>query len=68
MRSRVRVPRKTKAATAKLREWRAMLIRKRGQILGHVEARDRTATELAAVVEFNLSAEQRKRLVLRERV
>jgi hypothetical protein len=44
-----------------------MLIRKRGQILGYVEARDRTAAELAAVAEFELSPEQQKRLVVQER-
>jgi hypothetical protein len=38
-----------------------------GQVLGYVEARDRTAAELAAVAEFNLTEEQRKRLVVQER-
>jgi hypothetical protein len=34
---------------ARLLLFRAMLIRKRGQMLGYVEAADRAAAELAAV-------------------
>jgi hypothetical protein len=45
-----------------------MLIRKRGQVLGDVEAPDMKAAELAAAREFKLTAEQRKRLVLQERI
>ena len=60
-RSRIRVPAKPKAATAKLRQWRASLIRKHSQVLGYIEARDRTAAKLAAVAESNLTEEQRKR-------
>jgi hypothetical protein len=62
---RRRVPRKAKAATPP-RQWRAALIRKHGQVLGYVEARTRAAAELAAAAEFNLTAEQRKRLVVQE--
>jgi len=62
----VRVPAKA-TTTAKLRQWRALLIRKHGQVLGTVEARDRAAAERAAVAEFNLDADQRKRLVVQER-
>ena len=38
-----------------------------GQFLGYVEAPDRAAADLAAVRAFNLSGEQRKRLLVRER-
>jgi hypothetical protein len=40
---------------------RASLIRKRTEFLGHVEAPDREAAEAAAVEEFKLNDEQRKR-------
>ena len=39
----------------------------RAQVLGYVDARDRAAAERAAVAEFNLSDERRKRLVVQER-
>ena len=68
LRSRIRVSAKAKSREAKPRQWRAMLIRKRGQVLGDVEAPDMKAAELAAAREFKLTAEQRKRLVLQERI
>jgi len=49
------------------RSWRASLIRRRGQVLGNVETPSREAAEAAAVQEFNLTAEQRSRLVVQER-
>jgi hypothetical protein len=49
---------------AKLRSWRISLIRKRGQHLGTVEAPNERAAEAAAVAEFDLSADQRHRLVI----
>jgi hypothetical protein len=52
---------------AKLRTWRISIIRKRGQYLGTVEAPDEKAAEAAAVAEFDLSVEQRRRLVVSER-
>jgi hypothetical protein len=52
---------------AKLRSWRVSIIRKGGQYLGTVEARDAEAAEAAAVTEFDLGDEQRRRLVLQER-
>jgi len=52
---------------AKLRSWRVSLIRKRGQYLGTVEASNEKTAETAAVAEFDLSDEQRRRLVVRER-
>ena len=58
----------TKVKAPLLRSWGATLIRKRGQFLGWVEARDREAAEAAAVRAFNLSDDQRRRLLVRERV
>jgi len=52
---------------AKLRSWRVSLTRKRGQYLGTVEAPNEKAAEAAAVAEFDLSDEQRRRLVVSER-
>ena len=57
---------KRSGKTPELRRWRVSLIRKRGEFLGYVEAPDREAAEAAAVEEFKLTAEQRKRLVLEE--
>jgi hypothetical protein len=50
-------------AAAKLRSWRVSTIRKRGQYLGTVEAPNEKAAEAAAVAEFDVSDEQRRRLV-----
>ncbi len=50
----------------KNRTWAVSLIRKHGQFLGFVEAADRKAAEAAAVVRFNLTEEQRGRLVIQE--
>jgi hypothetical protein len=52
---------------AKLRSWRVSIIRKRGQYLGTVEAANEKAAEAAAVAEFDLSSEQRRRLFVQER-
>jgi hypothetical protein len=51
-----------------LKTWRVSLIRKRGQILGDVEAPNRDAAEAAAIREFSLTEEQRRRLVVQERL
>ena len=48
------------------RTWRVAIVRKRGEFLGTVEAVDREAAEAAAVEAFNLTDEQRKRLVVQE--
>jgi hypothetical protein len=59
---------RTKAKTsARVRSWRASLIRKRSQVLGDVEAPSREAAEAAAVRVFNLNEYQRSRLVVQER-
>ena len=48
------------------RMWRVSLIRKRTEFIGRVWAPDRKAAEIAAVEEFKLNDEQRKRLVLQQ--
>jgi hypothetical protein len=37
------------------------------EFLGHVSAPDRTSAKIAAVEKFNLTVEQRRRLVVQER-
>jgi hypothetical protein len=58
-----RPPKKSKAT--KLRSWRVSLLRQRAQYLGTVEASDERAAEAAAVSQYDLDEEQRKRLVVR---
>ena len=53
--------------TVPIRSWRASLIRKKGQVLGDVEAPSREAAEAEAVRTFNLSPGQRSRLMVQER-
>jgi len=55
-----------KPTDAKLRSWRVSVLRSRAQHLGTVEATNVKAAEAAAVAEFNLSDEQRRRLVVQE--
>jgi hypothetical protein len=52
---------------AKLRNWRVSILRERLRYLGTFDARDEKTAAAAAVAEFNLTDEQRKRLVLQER-
>jgi hypothetical protein len=54
-----------KSKATKLRSWRVSLLRQRGHYLGTVEASDERAAEAAAVAEYDLDEEQRKRLVVR---
>jgi hypothetical protein len=50
------------------REWRVVLIRNWGELLGWVNAPDPEAAEIEATKLFNLNDWQRKRLLLRERL
>jgi hypothetical protein len=61
-RPRTQKPANTNPRGAASRFWRASLIRKRAQIFGDVEVPIREAAEAAA---FQLSAEQRSRLVMK---
>jgi hypothetical protein len=65
--SRPHKPSKANPRAIASRSWRASLIRKKGQVLGDVEAPNREAAEAEAVRTFNLSPEQRSQLVVQER-
>jgi hypothetical protein len=65
--SSLRSPTKAKTST-RLRSCGVVLIRSKGQFLGWVEAPDAKAAEAAAIRSFNLSEEQRRRLLVRERL
>jgi hypothetical protein len=64
---RRRGPAKKKVGAAKLRTWRVSILRNRVQFLGFVEAPDRQTAEAAAAKQFNISEEQRTRLIVQER-
>jgi hypothetical protein len=54
-------------AAAKLRSWRVIIIRSKGEHLGTVEAVDRERAEAAAIKYFDLDQDQRGRLLILER-
>jgi hypothetical protein len=49
---------------AEVRDWRVSIVRKKLERLGRVAAADREAAETAAIEEFKLNDEQRKRLLI----
>jgi hypothetical protein len=53
-------------SAAKLRNWRASILRSRVEYLGKVEAADAKAAEALAAKTFKLDGERRKRLAVRE--
>jgi hypothetical protein len=55
-----------KPAAKKPRAWRVLLMRARSQNLGIVYAANAEAAEAAAVAEFNIRDDQRRRLIVRE--
>ena len=55
------------AKVLRLRSWRVSILRARPHYIGDVHAPDQKSAEAAAVAEFNLDHEQRKRLMVRER-
>jgi hypothetical protein len=57
---------KKKLTAAKLRSWRVIIMRSRGEYLGSVEAPDRERAEAVAIKLFDLHLEQRRRLLIRE--
>jgi hypothetical protein len=67
MSSRPRKPSNTNLHATASRSWRASLIRRKGQVLGDVEAPSREAAEAEAVRTFGLTPDQRRRLVVQER-
>jgi hypothetical protein len=61
-------PRRKLAANrkaAKLRSWRVSILRQRAHYVATVQAPGERSAEAAAVAEFNLNEEQRKRLAVR---
>jgi hypothetical protein len=49
----------------KLRSWRATLMRSRTHFLGIVYAPDEKSAEAAAIAEFKIGADMRRRLIVR---
>jgi hypothetical protein len=60
----MRAPKKKRTA-AKLRAWRASLMRSRNHILGIVYAADEKSAEAAAIAEFKIGEDMRRRLIVR---
>ena len=56
-----------KLTVANLRSWR-IIMRSRGEYLGSVEAPDRERAEAVAIKLFALDDDQRRRLLIRERL
>ena len=56
---------KKKVAGEKLRVWRIALMRSRLHYLGVVYAPDERSAEAAAVAEFKIGGDQRRRLIVR---
>ena len=57
------MPKPSNRKAAKLRFWRVSLLRARAQYIGDVHTPDQKSAEAAAVADFKLDPEQRKRLV-----
>jgi hypothetical protein len=55
-----------KKAGEKLRPWRVALMRSRTHYLGVVYAPDEKSAEAAAIAEYKIGEEQRRRLIVRE--
>lgn len=60
------MPPKKKSTAVKLKNWRVAILRQRAQYLGTVQAPDQRTAEAAAVAQFDLDEERRKRLAVRE--
>jgi hypothetical protein len=60
------MPSSKKPPKQTLRSWRVSLLRARAIPLGTVKAPDERTAEAAAVAQFGLDDEQRKRLAVRE--
>ena len=63
----LRNPPRASRKADKLRSWRVSILRSRSHYLGDVQALDERQAEGAAVTEFGLDDEQRKRLVVQAR-
>jgi hypothetical protein len=56
-----------KPTAAKLRSWRVIIMRSKGEHIGTVEAPDRERAEAVAIKQFALDDHQRSRLLIRSR-
>ena len=61
-RGQMRAPRKK---PTKLRPWRVALMRSRTHVLGIVYAPDEKSAEAAAIAEFKIGEDMRRRLIVR---
>jgi hypothetical protein len=61
------MPARSKKKAAKLRSWRVSVLRARAQYLGTVYAPDESAAEARAIADFKIGADQRRRLIVREK-
>ena len=61
------MPSPSKRKAANLRSWRVIIIRSKGEYLGSVEAPDRERAGAAAIKQFDLDQDQRRRQLIRER-
>jgi hypothetical protein len=59
----MRAPKKEPTA-AKLKAWRASLMRSRTHLLGIVYAPDEKSAEAAAIAEYKISEDRRRRLIV----
>ena len=59
-------PKGKKATAAKLRSWRVIIMRSKGEHIGTVEAPDRERAEAVAIKQFALDQHQRRRLLIRQ--
>jgi hypothetical protein len=59
-------PDRRRASAAKPRPWHISLMRARAHFLGIVYAPDQQAAEAAAIAEFKIGEDQRRRLIVRE--
>jgi hypothetical protein len=55
-------------AKVALHRWAIYLIRKRGELLGSVEAPDEQAAILAAIVKYNITDLERQKRLVAQRV
>ena len=60
----MRAPKK-KPTAEKLRPWRVAMMRARSQLLGVVYAPDEKSAEAAAIAEFKVPEDMRRRLIVR---
>jgi hypothetical protein len=58
---------RNKPSVAKLRNWRVLIMRSKGEYLGSVEAADRAKAEAVAIKQFHLHQDLRGRLLILER-